>query len=186
MLVDRAGVPRITCNGLNPLTAPEQLSGSVEFVGAAWPDFDPAALVEVVPSPTPVASFVVKVPATEAGQTSVVRTPWYVEPTPPTVTECRTSLVSDGQVKSITFVNGMSEDGVLCAVSRTDAGDCEATLAAVLKPGWKLTYPFGGDDEWRPWVNQAMVATSLEGGPVLWSQTVVPDEKDADVEWTIQ
>ncbi len=42
-LVFAAGVPRLTCNGANPLTLPVPLDGPARFTGAAWLDLDAAS-----------------------------------------------------------------------------------------------------------------------------------------------
>lgn len=48
VLVDESGVPRLRCAGLMPLRPPKPVSSTPDFVGAAWPGFDPAALTAIV------------------------------------------------------------------------------------------------------------------------------------------
>jgi hypothetical protein len=48
VLVDESGVPRLRCAGLIPLRPPLPASSTPDFVGVAWPGFNPAALTVVV------------------------------------------------------------------------------------------------------------------------------------------
>lgn len=59
VLVDKYGVPRAKCYCGNPLTAPEPSEVAPVYVGRAWPDFEPALVAVVTPSPDPIAIFVI-------------------------------------------------------------------------------------------------------------------------------
>ena len=58
VLVDKYGVPRAKCYCGNPLTAPEPATVAPIYVGPAWPDFNPAVVAVVTPSPNPINIFV--------------------------------------------------------------------------------------------------------------------------------
>lgn len=189
VLVDRAGLPRVTCNGANPLTAPAPLEGRAQFTGAAWPDLDPAELVEVVPSEFQVPVFTVRIPALETGDTGVQNTPWFEAPAAPTSGfECRPGLNENqggGPVTSITITNEGDAPVVLFAVDPPQNGVCKVNQQTVLNPGNGIRYPLASDGtSWVPWVNVGFVGTSLDG-EVVWSQHVEPAEKGTDAAWSI-
>jgi hypothetical protein len=58
VLVDKYGVPRAKCYCGNPLTAPQPTPVAPIYVGPAWPDFNPAVVAVVTPSPNPINIFV--------------------------------------------------------------------------------------------------------------------------------
>ena len=57
VLVDDLGVPRVKCYSGNPLTAPDDVKGTVTYTGTAWPSFDAAASLVIAPADQPVESF---------------------------------------------------------------------------------------------------------------------------------
>ena len=52
VLIDRYGVPRARCACGNPLT-PSTLASPTGYTGTRWAAFDPAHVVAVTPTPTP-------------------------------------------------------------------------------------------------------------------------------------
>lgn len=59
VLVDRYGVPRAKCSCGNPLLPPAPLSTGPTYVGPAWPEFTPTAIIVVVATDPVVGGFVV-------------------------------------------------------------------------------------------------------------------------------
>ena len=187
VLVDRAGVPRVKCNGATPLTAAEQLDGSAKFVGAAWPDLDAAALVEVVPGENLVPSFDVLVPATSDGAMSAFGAPWYEAPAAPTTGFDCLGNGGGGQVTSISLTNDFDQPVALFDINSADDGACTVNFIRTFVPGGVTAFPQRGDaTTWTPYENQGFLALPMDGGDVLWSQHVTPAEVGTDVEWSIQ
>jgi len=189
VLVDRAGLPRVTCNGANPLTAAAELEGSARFTGAAWPDLDPAALVEVVAGDFQVAAFNVRSPANDSGDPRVQNAPWFEVPTPPSSGfTCAPGIdvnQGGGPVATLTVTNGADVPIVLFAVDFAVNGTCAVKYQAALNPGNGMSYPYPGDaNKWVPWVNTTFFATSLDG-EILWEGTIKPADKGTEVVWSI-
>ena len=57
VLVDSHGVPRARCYCGNPLTPPEAVSGSPQYVGAQWSQFSPTTVIVVQQSTTVINNF---------------------------------------------------------------------------------------------------------------------------------
>jgi hypothetical protein len=57
VLVDSHGVPRARCYCGNPLTPPEAVAGSPQYVGAQWSEFSPATVIVVQQSTTVINNF---------------------------------------------------------------------------------------------------------------------------------
>ena len=58
VLVDVFGSPRVRCASGSPLTAPEPVTGTTAYVGAAWDTFEPDTTEIVVAAPEPTTGFV--------------------------------------------------------------------------------------------------------------------------------
>jgi actin-like ATPase involved in cell morphogenesis len=58
VLVDVFGSPRVRCASGSPLTAPEPVTGTTAYVGAAWDTFEPDTIEIVVAAPEPATGFV--------------------------------------------------------------------------------------------------------------------------------
>jgi hypothetical protein len=58
VLIDVFGSPRVRCASGSPLTAPEPVTGTTSYVGAAWGTFEPETIEIVVPAPEPATGFI--------------------------------------------------------------------------------------------------------------------------------
>jgi hypothetical protein len=64
VLVDDRGLPRVRCKCGNPLLEPVATPTTPTYVGDAWPNFDPARVDVIEPSPEPLTEFIVTNPET--------------------------------------------------------------------------------------------------------------------------
>jgi hypothetical protein len=62
VLVDEYGVPRVKCYCGNPLLPPTPPRGTARYEGPRWPDFDPNRITVVGRPPTPIDTFIVRIP----------------------------------------------------------------------------------------------------------------------------
>lgn len=56
VLIDATGVPRVQCSCGNPLDEPRAVADDAEYDGEAWDGFSQESVVEITPSPTPLAA----------------------------------------------------------------------------------------------------------------------------------
>jgi hypothetical protein len=154
VLADEYGVPRLKCNGANPLTVAESVGGTTVFTGSAWADFDPARIVSIKPAPEIQDYFVVTNRLGE--KVGILRSGF--NPPPPTAPACLPNL-NLSAVPAFSITNSRDEAAFLYFVNSGD--DCEMEFNRVLLPGATLTYP--DNNGWSPFPNQSYYVTDAEG-----------------------
>lgn len=58
VMIDRSGFPRVRCTSGNPLAEPRPVPRQPVYVGPRWPPFNPATVIVVAPSPSPLTLIV--------------------------------------------------------------------------------------------------------------------------------
>lgn len=154
VLLDDHGVPRVKCNGANPLTVAEAAAGTTVFTGSAWADFDPSRIVSIQPTPEVLRFFIVHSPDGSVG-------PVYMAgftPVAPATPECLPNNGGEG-VASLTVTNDRADAVFLYFVNNGDG--CEPVESKVLLPGERWSFP--DSDGWTPYPNQRYLATDGDG-----------------------
>ncbi len=140
VLVDSHGVPRARCYCGNPLTPPEAVSGSPQYVGAQWSQFSPTTVIVVQQSTTVINNFTLINNSTgqafsrPAGSTGTSDTPAPTctgGPSMPGVTVCSQACLSchPTTTTTTTLPPTTTTTAAVPPVSQITIASLEATLA---------------------------------------------------------
>lgn len=145
VLVNDKGEPVVKCGCGNPLLAPES-SGTPEYTGTRWPDFNPRAIVVIQASSTTINTFQVfnlttnTITRVPAGSSNIPGTPG-TPPVPPTIPGTTTPPTTT--TPSINGRYNMTITNVVCEIN---GGTCPPTEQVTIEINCSgSTCDIGGD-----------------------------------------